>query len=81
MNEKVEDWNGFSIHFVQFEGSWLWVADLEDICDALDLSADVVLNDIDRDYVFEMYEGNPFKLVYLRKVFTSLYILATSLWQ
>lgn len=62
MNEKVEDWNGFSIHFVQFEGSWLWVADLEDICDALDLSADVVLNDIDRDYIFEMYEGNPFKI-------------------
>lgn len=59
MNEKVEDWNGFSIHFVQFEGSWLWVADLEDICDALDLSADVVLNDIDRDYVSSYYDLCP----------------------
>lgn len=81
MNEKVEDWNGFSIHFVQFEGSWLWVADLEDICDALDLSADVVLNDIDRDYVLRCMKAIHLKLVYLRKVFTSLYILVTSLWQ
>lgn len=62
MNERVEEWNGFPIHFAQFEGSRLWVADLEDICDALDLSADVVLDNISRDYVFEMYEGNPFKI-------------------
>lgn len=35
MNRRVEEWNGYKIRFVEYNGEWLAV--LKDICDALGL--------------------------------------------
>lgn len=35
MNTRVENWNGYDIRFVEYEGEW-WAV-LKDICDALRL--------------------------------------------
>lgn len=44
---RTENWNGYEIRFVEYNGEW-W-AILKDICDALGLRTDKVANRLDPD--------------------------------
>lgn len=46
---KIEIWCGHEIHFYEIDGSW-W-ASLQDICNALDLNADVMIQHLRKDFV------------------------------
>lgn len=45
MNTRVENWNGYDIRFVEYNGEW-WAV-LKDICDALDLKTFKVAQRLD----------------------------------
>lgn len=45
MEQRIENWNGWSIRFVNYNGEW-WAV-LKDICDALGLRTDKVADRLD----------------------------------
>ena len=45
MNTRVENWNGYDIRFLEYNGEW-WAV-LKDICDALDLKTFKVAQRLD----------------------------------
>lgn len=54
---RTENWNGYEIRFVEYNGEW-W-AILKDICDALGLRTDKVANRLDPDMLTRVpVEGN-----------------------
>lgn len=49
MEQRIENWNGWNIRFVNYNGEW-WAV-LKDICDALGLRTDKVADRLDASYL------------------------------
>lgn len=64
MNMRTEEWCGYKIRFVEYNGEW-WAV-LKDICDALDLRTDKVANRLPVDTMERVLievSDNPLKVV------------------
>lgn len=49
---RTEKWCGHSIRFIEYEGEWLAI--LKDVCDALDLRTDKVVERLEPSTMFKM---------------------------